>query len=271
MYKRFFKRFLDVFLSFWGLFFLWPVMAIIALVIKCESKGPAVFKNNRVGKNNKTFLLYKFRSMSVNAPSEVATRNIDAKIYITKVGKFIRKTSLDELPQIWNILKGDMSIIGPRPVVTTENDLIEKRNALNVYSVRPGLTGLAQINGRDNLVDMDLKARFDSEYVKNIKFVNDIKIFFKTILQIFSHEGIVEGTKVVNEVYIQQNIQKVPQLNFDKSELHLVVADIIEQDRECLNLIEIEDNESLRQIIAMEKIKKRIQAQDLAESEDKIA
>ncbi len=195
MYRRFFKRFFDILLSFIGIIVLAIPMLIIAIIVKCDSKGPAIFKTQRVGRNGKPFKFYKFRSMSTEAPKDCAPRLLDSDAYITKVGRFLRKTSLDELPQLFCIFAGGMSIIGPRPCGFSEQDLIDERNKYNAFSVRPGLTGLAQINGRDVLAeDVKKKAWYDGEYVKKITFWGDTKIFFKTIGKVLKHDGIKEGT-----------------------------------------------------------------------------
>jgi O-antigen biosynthesis protein WbqP len=194
MYRRFFKRLFDVVLSFLGIVILSPVMLIVAIAVKCDSKGPIIFKSPRLGKNKKIFNCYKFRSMTTNAPSNLATNAIKSENYITKTGAFLRKTSLDELPQMLNILKGDMSIIGPRPTVTSEIDLIEERDKYGANDVTPGLTGLAQVNGRDVTArDFRKKAQYDGEYVKKITFIKDLKIFFKTIAIVFKQKDIEEG------------------------------------------------------------------------------
>lgn len=195
MYRRFFKRFFDIVLSFLGIIILAIPMLIIAIIVKCDSKGPAIFKTERVGRNGKPFKFYKFRSMSTEAPKDCAPRLLDSNAYITKVGRFLRKTSLDELPQLFCIFAGGMSIIGPRPCGFSEQDLIDARNKYNAFSVRPGLTGLAQINGRDVLAeDVEKKAWYDGEYVKKITFWGDLKIFFKTIGKVLKHDGVKEGT-----------------------------------------------------------------------------
>lgn len=200
MYRHFFKRFFDITLSFFGiLVFLLP-MAIIAIAVRCDSKGPALFKTQRVGKNCKPFKFYKFRSMRTDAPKDVAPRLLKSEDYITKVGRFLRKTSLDELPQLFCIFVGSMSIIGPRPAGLSEEDLISAREKYSANGVRPGLTGLAQVNGRDVLAsNVEKKAWFDGEYCKKITFARDAKIFFKTIGQVFKSEGIVEGDAVLKE------------------------------------------------------------------------
>ncbi len=190
---QFIKRFLDVFLSLCAIIILSPVLIIIAILIKIDSKGSVFFKQKRVGKNKTHFQILKFRTMYSDVPSDVPTHllaNPESKI--TKIGKFLRKSSLDELPQIFNILKGEMSIIGPRPALWNQFDLIAERDKYNANDVRPGLTGLAQVMGRDEL-PIDIKARYDGEYVKNISFIFDLKIFFKTIFSVISSDGIKEG------------------------------------------------------------------------------
>ncbi len=168
---------------------------MIILIIKIDSKGPAFFIQKRIGKNKKTFNILKFRSMSIDAPKDAPTHQLNnADSYITKVGNFLRKTSLDELPQLINIIKGEMSIVGPRPALWNQFDLIEERDKYNANDVRPGLTGLAQIKGRDEL-SIEVKSMYDGEYVKNITFLNDVKIILGTIFKVVSREGIQEGNK----------------------------------------------------------------------------
>ena len=152
------------------------------MCIKIESKGPVFFKQKRIGKNKKEFMIYKFRSMRTDTPKDTPTHLLDdPDIYITKVGRFLRKTSIDELPQIINILKGDMSIVGPRPALWNQDDLIAERDKYNANSIRPGLTGLAQISGRDEL-EIPVKAKLDGYYVEHMGFALDIKCFFGTII-----------------------------------------------------------------------------------------
>ncbi len=192
MYCNFLKRILDIFLSAVGLVILFPLFLIVIIAIKIDDPGPAFFRQKRVGKDKKHFWLYKFRSMKVNTP-ELPTHLLkDPQQYISKVGAFLRKTSLDELPQIWNILKGDMSIIGPRPALWTQDDLIAERDKYSANAVRPGLTGWAQINGRDEL-EIELKARFDGDYVEKMSFGFDCKCFFGTVRSVLKSEGVVEG------------------------------------------------------------------------------
>ena len=189
------KRILDIILSTIAFILIIIPGIIIGICIKLESKGPVFFKQKRVGKNKKYFMIYKFRTMRIDAPKDMPTHMLNnAESYITKIGGFLRKTSLDELPQIINIIKGDMSIIGPRPALWNQEDLIEERDKYGANDIRPGLTGLAQISGRDEL-EIPVKAKLDGEYIEKVSFLFDIKIFFKTILKVFKHDGVVEGKK----------------------------------------------------------------------------
>lgn len=193
MYKRFIKRLIDIVISFFGILFLALPMLVISLAIKIDSKGPVLFKQKRVGKNKKLFNILKFRTMYVDTPHDAPTHELqDPKKWITKVGGFLRKTSLDELPQIFNIFVGQMSIIGPRPALWNQYDLIEERDKYGANNIKPGLTGWAQINGRDEL-EIDVKAKFDGEYVQKMSFSFDCKCFFGTIASVLKHEGVVEG------------------------------------------------------------------------------
>lgn len=170
-----------------------PVLLLLCLAIKLDSKGPIIFKQKRVGKNKTYFNIYKFRTMKIDTPKEMPTHLLaDPDFYITKVGKFLRKTSLDELPQLFNIIKGDMAVIGPRPALWNQYDLIEERDKYHANDIRPGLTGLAQISGRDEL-EIDYKARLDGQYTANITPMIDLKFFFGTIISVFKSEGVVEG------------------------------------------------------------------------------
>lgn len=198
-YVFFFKRAFDIILSVVGIIITALPMLIIAIVIKCDSKGPAIFKTERVGKNCKPFKFYKFRSMRTEAPKDCAPRLLKSEDYITKVGAFLRKSSLDELPQLFCILKGDMSFVGPRPAGLSETDLIEEREKRGANSVTPGLTGLAQINGRDVLASNIIeKAEYDGKYAEKITLLGDLKIFFGTFAKVFKGEGVVEGEQVVH-------------------------------------------------------------------------
>ena len=187
------KRILDIILSFTGLVILSPVFLILGLAIKVDSRGPLLFKQKRVGKGKSHFNILKFRTMRRDTPKDIPTHLLeDPDQYITRVGKFLRKTSLDELPQIWNILVGEMSIIGPRPALWNQYDLIDERDMYGANDIRPGLTGWAQVNGRDEL-PIDVKARLDGEYIKSLGFGFDMKCFFLTIVSVFRHDGVVEG------------------------------------------------------------------------------
>lgn len=193
MYTNFLKRIIDFILSLVGIIILSPLLLILIIAIKVDSKGPVVFTQKRVGKNKKLFSIYKFRTMKIDTPKEMPThllKNPDE--FITRVGKFLRKTSLDELPQLFNILKGDMAIIGPRPALWNQEDLIEERDKYGANDIRPGLTGWAQINGRDEL-EIDIKASLDGYYVEHESFWMDVKCFFGTIVSVFKSDGVVEG------------------------------------------------------------------------------
>lgn len=184
------KRLFDVFAAYILLFFLYVPMLVIAALIKLNSRGGVIFRQARVGVDGKVFVCYKFRTMRTDAPSCLSTAEFkDADRYITAVGRFLRKTSLDELPQLFNVLSGDMSIIGPRPLILSESEMHARRAELGVYSVRPGMTGLAQVCGRDMLSDAE-KVGYDSEYVSNLSFIQDIRIVFLTFARVFSCEGV---------------------------------------------------------------------------------
>jgi len=194
MYK-YLKRIIDIILSFFAVFIFIIPMAAAAVIIKCESKGPVIFKQKRIGKNKKEFYIYKFRTMRADTPENVPTHLLkNPDFYITKSGAFFRKTSIDELPQIFNILKGDMSIVGPRPALWNQYDLIKERDRFGANNCLPGLTGLAQVNGRDEL-EIEQKAKLDGMYAKNMSFLLDLKIFFITFKCVFKAEGIKEGKK----------------------------------------------------------------------------
>lgn len=192
----FWKRFFDIFASTIAIIVLGIPMLIVAIIIKLDSKGPVLFKQERVGKNKKIFKIWKFRSMKIDAPKDSATHLLEnPEKYITKWGRFIRKTSIDELPQLFNIFVGHMSVIGPRPALWNQYDLIEERDKYDANSIRPGLSGLAQISGRDEL-DIKEKARIDGEYVKKMNLFLDIKILFKTVINVFISKDVVEGKQV---------------------------------------------------------------------------
>ena len=193
VYKHFLKRVIDFILSLIGLIVLSPVFIILCVWIKLDSKGPIFFRQKRVGKNKKYFNILKFRTMYVDTPKDMPTHMLsNPDQYITKAGKFLRKTSLDELPQIINILKGEMAIIGPRPALWNQDDLIAERDKYGANDIKPGLTGWAQINGRDEL-EIDVKASLDGYYVEHMSFLFDVKCFLGTITSVLKHEGVVEG------------------------------------------------------------------------------
>ncbi|MGQ7595393.1 sugar transferase [Streptococcus suis] len=187
------KRVIDIVISGLAIVILSPVLLLIAVAIKLDSKGPVLFKQKRVGKNKSHFMIYKFRSMYVDAPSDMPTHLLkDPNAMITKVGAFLRKTSLDELPQLFNIVKGEMAIVGPRPALWNQFDLIAERDKYGANDLRPGLTGWAQINGRDELEIVE-KSKLDGFYVKHMSFSFDLKCFFSTFLSVVKSEGVVEG------------------------------------------------------------------------------
>uniref|UniRef100_UPI00189F0D94 sugar transferase n=1 Tax=Longibaculum muris TaxID=1796628 RepID=UPI00189F0D94 len=193
IYNNYIKRVIDFILSLVGLILLSPVFIILCLWIKLDSKGPILFKQKRFGKNKTFFYIYKFRTMRTDTPSDMPTHMLsDPDQYITRAGKFLRKTSLDELPQIINILKGEMAIIGPRPALWNQDDLIAERDRYHANDIKPGLTGWAQINGRDEL-EIEVKAKLDGDYVKHMSFLFDMKCFFGTITSVLKHDGVVEG------------------------------------------------------------------------------
>ncbi len=193
MYINFFKRAIDIILSFIGIAVLAIPMLIVAVIIKLDSPGPVFFKQKRVGKNKKYFTIIKFRSMPVTAPHDMPTHKLEnSEQMLSKFQRFERKMSLDELPQLFNILKGDMSIIGPRPALWNQEDLIAERDKYGANGVRPGLTGLAQISGRDEL-EIPVKAKLDGEYIEKMSFLFDCKCFFGTITAVLKHDGVVEG------------------------------------------------------------------------------
>jgi len=195
MYKNYVKNCLDFIISFCGLILLSPLFIIICIWIKLDSQGPILFKQQRIGKNKTHFYIYKFRTMSINTPKDVPTHMLlNPEQYITRAGKFLRKTSLDEIPQILNILKGEMSIVGPRPALWNQYDLIEERDDYHANDIKPGLTGWAQINGRDEL-EINDKAKLDGDYVKNMSFLFDVKCFFMTFGVVITSKGIVEGDR----------------------------------------------------------------------------
>lgn len=193
MYKHFFKRFIDIVLSFIGIVVLALPMIVFALIIKAEDPGPAFFKQKRIGIHKTQFSLLKFRSMKMSTPHDMPTHMLEnPEQYILKCGRWMRKMSIDELPQLFNIFTGKMSIIGPRPALWNQDDLIAERDKYGANDVKPGLTGWAQINGRDEL-EISEKARLDGEYAEKMSFAFDCKCFFGTIKSVLHHDGVVEG------------------------------------------------------------------------------
>lgn len=193
MYKNGVKRILDFFMSLCGIIVLFPLLIILSIWIKVDSKGPVLFKQKRIGKDKTYFSIYKFRTMYVDTPHDMPTHLLDdPDAFITKAGHFLRKTSLDELPQLFNILLGQMAVIGPRPALWNQDDLIALRDEYHANDVRPGLTGWAQIHGRDEL-EITTKAKLDGYYVDHLGFLLDVKCFFGTITSVLKHEGVVEG------------------------------------------------------------------------------
>lgn len=203
MYKNIIKRAMDFVLSFLGAIILLPIFIIVGALIYIDNPGPVFFKQKRIGKNKKIFWLHKFRSMKMNTP-DIPTHLLDnPKKYITRVGYILRLYSIDELPQIFDILFGKMSIIGPRPALWNQDDLIAERDKYGANAIKPGLTGWAQINGRDEL-PIDIKAKFDGEYTEKLNtggftaFTMDLRCFFGTITKVLKHEGVVEGVAEEN-------------------------------------------------------------------------
>ena len=193
MYRKYGKRLLDIILSGCGIVILSPVYLLVALAIVLDDPGPVFFRQKRVGIHKTHFQILKFRTMRMCTPHDVPTHLLDdPDQYITRVGRFLRKTSLDELPQIFQIFTGKMAVIGPRPALWNQYDLIEQRDLYGANDVRPGLTGWAQINGRDEL-PIAVKARLDGEYVRNLSFLFDCKCFLGSITAVLKHEGVVEG------------------------------------------------------------------------------
>ena len=193
MYKRFIKRTIDLVLSLMGLLVLAVPMGIIALIVKLDSRGPVLFWQKRFGIHKRMFMMPKFRSMYTETPANMPTHLLsDPDRWITRCGRILRKFSLDELPQLWSILVGDMSIIGPRPALWNQDDLIEERDKYGANDVQPGLTGWAQINGRDEL-EISVKAKLDGEYVQKMSFLFDCKCFFGSIAAVITRKGVIEG------------------------------------------------------------------------------
>ena len=207
IYKHYMKRFFDIILSALAILVLSWLFIILAIIIKGTSKGPIFFKQKRVGRDKTYFNILKFRTMRIDTPKDVPTHLLtDPDQYITTIGRFLRKTSLDELPQLFNILIGDMAIVGPRPALWNQEDLIAERDLYDANAVRPGLTGLAQVSGRDEL-PIPVKARYDGEYVDNISFVKDMMLIVKTIGSVLKHDGVMEGGTAEDK--IQEEISLV--------------------------------------------------------------
>ena len=199
IYVNVIKRVLDIIISFFGLIILFPVLAAISIAIFIDDPGPIFFTQKRVGKDKQYFKLHKFRSMKMSTPHDVPTHMLEnPEQYITKAGRFCRLLSLDELPQIWDIFVGNLSIIGPRPALWNQDVLVAERDKYNANSVKPGLTGWAQINGRDEL-EIPVKAKLDGEYIQRMSFGFDCKCFFDTIKSVVKHDGVVEGGTGVTE------------------------------------------------------------------------
>lgn len=199
MYEKIIKRMIDMILSACGLIILSWLYLLIAIAIAIDDPGPVMFTQKRVGKGKKYFKLHKFRSMKMSTPHDIPTHMLEnPEQYITRVGRFLRRSSLDELPQIWDIFTGKMAIIGPRPALWNQDDLVAERDGCGANDVLPGLTGWAQINGRDEL-EIPVKARLDGEYVRALKsggfkaFGMDVRCFFGTIVSVIKHDGVVEG------------------------------------------------------------------------------
>ncbi len=212
MNKAIFKRLLDIVFSLCGIVVLSPVFLIIAVAIVIDDPGSIFFKQKRVGKNKKLFTILKFRSMKMSTPHDTPTHMLEnPEQYITRVGKFLRKTSLDELPQIFNIFTGQMSIIGPRPALWNQDDLIAERDKYEANDITPGLTGWAQVNGRDELIIED-KARLDGEYTRNISIKMDWVCFWMTVGNVLKRKGVVEGG---TGVMVKQIVKRQNEINKD--------------------------------------------------------
>lgn len=193
MYINGLKRFFDFVSALLLTIIISPLFLVIMILIKIDSKGPVFFKQNRIGKNKKPFKILKFRTMRVDTPKDMPTHMLkDPDKYITRVGKFLRKTSLDELPQLFNIIAGHMAVVGPRPALWNQYDLIAERDKYHANDIRPGLTGWAQVNGRDEL-EIEVKAKYDGEYVERMSLFFDIKCIFITVFKVAKSDGVVEG------------------------------------------------------------------------------
>ena len=197
VYCRYTKRFLDVFFSIILIILLTPLMIVIALTVSLESRGGAIFKQKRMGRNGKTFICYKFRTMRADAPHSIPAKELEhPEMYVTRVGAFLRRSSLDELPQLFNVLRGDMSLVGPRPLICEEEEVHKMRQSAGIYVLRPGLTGLAQINGRNLLCDSE-KIENDKLYLDNVRMRLDAKIIFMTFGCVLACKGISNQNNAV--------------------------------------------------------------------------
>lgn len=210
VYNRVIKRIIDIICSLMAIIFLSIIYLPICLFVKFTSKGPVFFKQKRIGRDKKTFYILKFRTMRVDTPKDTPTHLLEnPDQYITPVGKFLRKTSLDELPQIFNIFKGEMTVIGPRPALWNQDDLVEERDKYNINALKPGLTGWAQIHGRDELPIPD-KVQMDKVYYDNIGFLFDVKCLFLTVLSVIKSDGVVEGgTGQMSEKEISEAVEEI--------------------------------------------------------------
>ena len=220
VYQHGIKRLLDLLLALAGCVLLAPVLALLAVVIKLDSPGPVFFRQKRVGRGRKHFDMLKFRTMRTDAPHDMPTHlleNPDA--YITGAGRFLRRTSLDELPQIFNILLGQMSVVGPRPALWNQDDLIAERDRYGANDVTPGLTGWAQVNGRDELA-IEEKARLDGEYVRNLTFKMDVTCFMMTIGNVLRQKGVVEGGTGTLAPHIEARQEEVREREDDDGRQH---------------------------------------------------
>ena len=208
MYRKYIKRIIDFILSLVAIVIFSPFLLLIAILIKLDSEGPVLFKQKRIGMNKTHFYMLKFRTMRIDSPKDVPTHLLEnPDQWITRMGKILRKTSLDELPQLFNIIKGEMSIIGPRPALWNQYDLIAERDKYGANDVRPGLTGWAQVNGRDEL-PIEVKARYDGEYVRKMSFMFDLKCLLKTVVSVIKGEGVVEGgTKTLSNNSYYNNMK----------------------------------------------------------------
>lgn len=199
MYRHFLKRVIDLVVASISVVILSPLFLLLCVLIKIDSKGPVLFKQRRIGKDKKEFMIFKYRSMKIDAPKDQPTHLLEnPEAHITKVGKILRKTSLDELPQLLNIVAGQMSIVGPRPALYNQYDLIAKRDEFGANVVRPGLTGWAQVNGRDEL-PIDVKSKLDGDYVEKMSLWFDLKCFFLTFSSVAKADGVVEGKATIDK------------------------------------------------------------------------